>query len=313
MIRNLGWFSCCTDTFSRDEWDLGLTHLTSHAIKTDGAAPVKQPPRRVPLAYAEEEKRAIEDLKAKGVIRESTSPWASPIVLVKRKDGGIRPCVDYRKVNELVKPDGFPLPRIQDCLDAVAGSQCFSTFDLLSGYFQIPLLEEDIPKSAFVCKYGHFEMTRMPFGLNNAASTFQRTMEMALQGLQWITCLIYIDDIIVFGKSFEEHMGRVEEVLERIKAAGLKLKAEKCLMLQKEVVFLGHVVSGGGVKPSPTNIMKIASWPVPKTPRQVKQLVAMGSYYRRYVRNFASMVRPMVELTRKGKKFLWTVACQTAF
>ena len=168
------------DSFSRDEWDLGLTHLTAHAIKTEGAAPVKQPPRRVPMAYAEEEKKAIEDLKAKGVIRESTSPWASPIVLVKKKDGGVRPCVDYRKVNELVKPDGFPLPRIQDCLDAVAGAELFSTFDLTSGYFQIPLLEESIPKSVFVCKYGHYEMTRMPFGLNNAASTFQRTMELAL-------------------------------------------------------------------------------------------------------------------------------------
>ena len=265
------------------------------------------------MAYAEEEKKAIEDLKAKGVIRDSTSPWASPIVLVKKKDGSIRPCVDYRKVNELVKPDGFPLPRIQDCLDAVAGSKFFSTFDLLSGYFQIPLLEEDIPKSAFVCKYGHFEMTRMPFGLNNSASTFQRTMELALQGLQWITCLIYIDDVIVYGKSFDEHMHRVEEVLERIKAAGFKLKAQKCLLLQTEVVFLGHVVSGEGVKPNPTNIAKIASWPVPRTPRQVKQLVAMGSYYRRYVKNFASMVRPMVELTKKGKKFLWTEACQTAF
>ena len=300
------------DSFSRDEWDLGLTHLAAHAIKTEGAAPVKQPPRRVPMAYAEEEKKAIEDLKAKGVIRDSTSPWASPIVLVKKKDGSVRPCVDYRKVNELVKPDGFPLPRIQDCLDAAAGSKFFSTFDLLSGYFQIPLLEEDIPKSAFVCKYGHFEMTRMPFGLNNAASTFQRTMELALQGLQWITCLIYIDDVIVYGKSFDEHMHRVEEVLGRIKAAGFKLKAQKCLLLQTEVVFLGHVVSGEGVKPNPTNIAKIASWPVPKTPRQVKQLVAMGSYYRRYVKNFASMVRPMVELTKKGKKFLWTEACQRA-
>ena len=301
------------DSFSKDEWDLGLTHLTSHAIKTEGAPPVKQPPRRVPLAYAADEKKAIEDLKAKGVIRESVSPWASPIVLVKKKDGGVRPCVDYRKVNELVKPDGFPLPRIQDCLDAVAGSELFSIFDLTSGYFQIPLLEQDIPKSAFVCKYGHYEMTRMPFGLNNAASTFQRTMELALSNLQWITCLIYIDDIIVFGKTFEQHMSRVEEVLERIKAAGLKLKPEKTEMLQKEVVFLGHVVSGEGVRPNPTNIEKIMSWPKPKNAKQVKQLVAMGSYYRRYVKDFASMVRPMIDLTKKGKKFIWTEACDRSF
>ena len=135
------------------------------------------------IAFARAEKKAIEDLKAKGVIRDSVSPWAIPIVLVNKKDGGVRPCVDYRRVNELVRPDGFALSRIQDCLDAVAGAKLFSTIDLTSGYFQIPLKEEDIPKSTFVCKYDHFEMTRMPFGLNNAASTFQRTMEMALQGL----------------------------------------------------------------------------------------------------------------------------------
>ena len=135
------------------------------------------------MAYAEEEKKAIEDLKPKGVMSDSTSSWASPIVLVKKKNESIRPRVNYRKVNESVKPDGFPLPRNQGCLDAVAGTKYFSTFDLLSGNFKIPLLEEDIPKSAFICKYGHFEMIRMPFGLNNAASTFQPTMELTLQGL----------------------------------------------------------------------------------------------------------------------------------
>ena len=301
------------DSFSCGEWDLGLTNLAEHAIETEDAAPIKHHPRRVPLAHAEAEKQAIEDLKAKGVIRESTSPWASPIVLVAKKDGGVRPCVDYRRVNQLVKPDGFPLPRIQDCLDAVAGSSLFSTMDLTSGYFQIPVKREDIPKTAFVCKYGHFEMTRMPFGLNNAASTFQRTMELALQGLQWVTCLIYIDDVIVFGKDFDEHMQRLEEVLDRIKKAGLKLKASKSYLLQKEVIFLGHVVSGEGIKPSPTNVTKVVDWPTPKTAKQVKQFVAMASYYRRYVRNFASTARPMVDLTKKGKKFLWSEACENAF
>ena len=301
------------DSFSCGEWDLGLTNLAEHAIETEDAAPIKQHPRRVPLAHAEAEKQAIEDLKAKGVIRESTSPWASPIVLVAKKDGGVRPCVDYRRVNQLVKPDGFPLPRIQDCLDAVAGSSLFSTMDLTSGYFQIPVKREDIPKTAFVCKYGHFEMTRMPFGLNNAASTFQRTMELALQGLQWVTCLIYIDDVIVFGKDFDQHMQRLEEVLDRIKKAGLKLKASKSYLLQKEVIFLGHVVSGEGIKPSPTNVTKVVDWPTPKTAKQVKQFVAMASYYRRYVRNFASTARPMVDLTKKGKKFLWSEACENAF
>ena len=221
--------------------------------------------------------------------------------------------MDYRRLNQLVKPDGSPLPRIQDCLDSVAGSSLFSTMDLTSGYFQIPVKSEDIPKTAFVCKYGHFEMTRMPFGLNNAASTFQRTMEMALQGLQWVTCLIYIDDVIVFCKDFDQHMQRLEEVLDRIKKAGLKLKASKSYLLQKEVIFLGHVVSGQGIKPSPTNVTKVVDWPTPKSAKQVKQFVAMVSYYRRYVRNFASTARPMVDLTKKGKKFLWSEACEAAF
>lgn len=165
-----------------------MTHLSEHTINTGDAAPIKQRPRRVPLAYAEEEKQAIHDLLKKIVTRESTSPWASPIVLVRKKPGVVRPCVDYRKVNALVKQDGFPLPRVQDCLDAVAGASLFSTFDLTSDYFQIPLKAEDIPKSAFACKYGQFEMTNMPFKLNNSCSMFQRTMEIALQGLQWVTC-----------------------------------------------------------------------------------------------------------------------------
>ncbi len=303
-----------SDTFSKNEWDLGLTYLAEHPINTADAAPVKQRPRRVPLAYAEEEKKAIEDLLKKGVIQKSTSPWASPIVLVKNKSGAIRPCVDYRRVNALVKPDGFPLPRVQDCLDAVADSCLFSSFDLTSGYFQIPLKRKIFPKSAFLLQnLGHYEMTRLPFGLNNAAGTFQRTMELALQGSARVTCLVYIDDIIVFAKSFQEHIRRVDEVLARIKNAGLKLKPEKCNMLQTEVVFLGHVVSKEGIRPDPSNIAKVVQWPVPQNAKQVKQFVATGSYYRRFVQDFAKIARPLVDLTKKDAKFQWTVECAQAF
>lgn len=175
------------------------------------------------------------------------------------------------------------------------------------------LKEEDIPKSAFMCKYGHYEMTRMPFGLNSAASTFQRTMELALQGLQWITSLIYIDDIIVYGRNFDEHIARVEEVLERIKIAGLKLKPNKSNMFQTSVVFIGHVVSKEGVKPNPANIAKVVDWPQPKTAKQIRQFVALGSYYRRFIKDYASMVKPMVELTKKGKHFNWDETCDSSF
>ena len=301
------------DVFSKDEWDLGCTHLTEHSIDTGDAPPIKQPPRRVPMAYADEERKAIDKLLQQRVARKSTSPWSSPLCLVKKKSGGIRPCIDYRKLNKQVTPDAFPLPRIQDCLDAVSGSTLFSTFDLTSGYFQIPVREEDIPKTAFACKFGQYEMTKMPFGLNNSASTFLRTMELALQGLQWQTCIIYIDDIIIFARNVQEHLSRVEQVLMRLMQAGLKLKPEKCEMLQKEVTFLGHVVSSDGIKPSPTNIAKIVEWPAPKCPKQVKQFVAMCSYFRRFIQDFAKKARPMVDLTKKGKQFIWTQSRQDSF
>ena len=300
--------------FSKDDYDLGLCHLTEHAINVEpDARPIRQPPRRVPPAYADEERKAIEDLEKKGVIQKSTSPWSSAIVLVKKKNGGIRPCVDYRRLNALVRPEGFPMPRIQDCLDAVAGATLFSVFDLTNGYFQIPLKKEDIPKSSFVTKYGQYEFKTMPFGLNSASSTFQRTMELVMAGLQWTTCLIYIDDIIVFSKNFEEHISRVEEVLSRISRAGLKLRPDKCEMLKGETTFLGHVVSGSGIRPCADNIMKIMKWTKPKDKTMCRKIIGLGSYYRRFVKDFSKIVRPIVELTRKGKRFVWDSACEEAF
>ena len=168
--------------------------------------------------------------------------------------------------------DAFPLPRVSDCLDAVARATLFSCFDVTSGLHQIPVKDTDIPKTAFCTKYGLYEYTSMPMGLTNSPATFQRLMEIALRGLQWHTCLIYLDDIVVFGNSFEEHLKRVERVLQRLQFAGLKLKPEKCQLFQTEVDFLGHLVSEQGIKPNPHNVSKIQQWPIPTNVTGVRQI-----------------------------------------
>ncbi|CAC5374786.1 unnamed protein product [Mytilus coruscus] len=246
-----------SNTFSKNETDLGLTQLTEHSIDTGDAKPVRQPPRRVPMAYANDEKKLIDQMLDQGIIQRSYSPWASPLVLVVKKSGKLRPCADFRGVNQLSKRDNFSLPRIQDCLDTLSGSTLFSTFDLTSGFHQIPVKEDDIPKTAFVTKYGLYVYKTLPMGLCNGPSTCQRLMELVLNGLQWQTCLIYLDDIIVFGSNFEQHLKRLDVVLTRISEAGLKLKPEKCQIFKTKVTFLGHVVSGQGVQPNPDNVAKI--------------------------------------------------------
>ncbi len=197
------------DIFSKDDTDLGLIHGIEHEIHTGDARPVKQPPRRTPLAFQSEEREAIEKLVAQGTVRPSMSPWASPIVFVRKRDGKLRTCFDYRRLNSLTTKDAFPLPRISSCLDALSGAKVISTLDITSAYNQIPVKETDIPKTAFVTKSGLFECTTMSFGLTNAPATFQRAMEMVLSGLNWITCLVYLDDVIIHAKSAVEHVSRV--------------------------------------------------------------------------------------------------------
>ena len=302
-----------SNTFSTDENDLGLTHLTEHAINTGNARPVRQPPRRTPIAFQGEEHEAIMKLQRQGSIRPSTSPWASPLVLVRKKNGKVRPCVDYRRVNAVTEKDAFPIPRVQDCLDAVAGSTIFSTLDITSAYHQIPVRQEDIAKTAFCSKYGLWEFINMPFGLCNATATFQRMLELALRGLQWTSCLIYLDDVIIFGSSFGTHLTRLQAVLDQISAAKLKLSPSKCCLFKSQVTFLGHVLSKEGILPNPDNVSKMVNWPTPTSVTDVRAVLGLGSYYRRFVKDFAEIVRPMTDLTRKDRVFKWDSACQHAF
>ena len=299
--------------FSKDDNDLGRTHLIEHEIDTGDTKPVKLPPRRMPLAFAGEDLTALQKLKAQGTIRPSSSPWVAPLVLVHKKDGSVRPCVDYRRLNFSTCKDAFPIPRTQDCLDALEGAKLFSTLDITSAYNQIPVREEDIAKTAFISKYALYEFTTMPFGLCNAAATFQRLMEVALCGLQWVTCLIYLDDVIIYGSNFAEHINRLETVLDRIAQAGLKLKPRKCHFFQEEVTFLGHLVSGAGVLPHPDDIQKLLDWPVPSNDTEVRGILGLGNYYRRFVRDFSKLVHPLTELNKKDKAFIWTDSCQEAF
>ena len=230
--------------------------MIEHSIDVGNSKPIKQHPRRVPVALAAEEEKVIQQLQKQGVIRKSTSPWASLICLVQKKSGKKRPCVDYRKLNEITKKDAFPLPRISNCLDADADAKYYSTFDLTSGFHQISIQEQDIEKTAFCTKYGLFEYLTMPMGLTNSPAVFQRLMEIVLRGLQWHTCLIYLDDVLVFGSNFDEHMDRVREVLSRIRDAGLKLKPEKCQLLQTTVSFWGFKLSAAGILPNSDNLSK---------------------------------------------------------
>ena len=225
--------------------------LSKHSISTGTALPVHKPPCGLPLGKRQVEKDEIHSMLEWGVIQPSTSPWASPVVLVTKKDGSTKFCVNYRAINDLTLKDAYPLPRIDDSLDALSGGMWFSTMDLMSGYRQILMDPTDMKKTASTTSHGLYEFKVMPFGLANAPATFERLMESILRGLQWEDCLVYMDDIIVSGRTVAESLECVNHVFERLQAVGLKLKTSKCSFFRKSVKFLGHSVSQNGVYTDP--------------------------------------------------------------
>lgn len=250
---------------------------------------------------------------AKGIIEPSSSPWAAGVVLVEKKDGTKRFCVDYRSLNSKTVKDAYPLPRIDDSLDRLGRGSWFCTLDLHSGYWQVEMNEADKPKTAFVTRNGLFQFTVMPFGLCNSPTTFERLMEVVLAGLNFNICLVYIDDIIIFGKTFDETLQNLEQVFKKLQSAGLKLKASKCTLFKKEVLFLGYKVSGDGVQTDPEKVAVVEKWPVPIDASEVRSFVGLCSYYRRFIAGFSSMAKPLFRLTEKGREFKWTTDCQNAF
>ena len=299
--------------FAMNSEELGQTHVMQHRIDTKGAGPIFQRARRLPFSKQSEAREIVDKMIWQGIVEESSSPWSSPIVLVTKKDGSTRFCVDYRRLNAETRKDSYPLPRIDDTLDALGGAQFFSTLDLCSGYHQLPMAAEDKEKTAFSTPDGHYQFTVLPFGVCNGPSAFQCLMAVVLAGLQWHNCLIYIDDIIVFGRSFDEHMSRLEEVFVRLAESHLRLKPSKCYLFCQEVEFLGHVVSRKGIATDPAKIEKLSDWPRPDTAIAVRSFLGFSGYYRRFVKDYATLVAPLHSLIHKNTPFRWTEDCEQAF
>ena len=302
-----------SDIFSQGADDIGRTNLVRHSIDTGSTTPIKQAPRRLPFHLCGEVKKMLDNMESSGIIEPASGPWAAPIVMVKKKDDSWRLCVDYRNLNQATKKDAHPLPRIDDTLDQLSGAHWFSTLDLASGYWQVELNPADKEKTAFSTSFGLFQFNVMPFGLCNAPSTFQRLMEMVLAGLHWSICLVYIDDIIIYGRTCEEHLERLEEVFKRLRQAGLKMKPSKCFLLQKRVRYLGHILSEDGVETDPDKISCIKSWPIPSKVEELRQFLGIATYYRRFVPEFAHIAAPLHRLTNKGNAYSWIPECNDAF
>jgi len=301
------------DIFTQDSRDIGSTNLISHRIETGTNEPIKQHPYRVNQAQREVINEEISKMLDMGVVRHSSSPWSSPVVLVPKKTGGFRFCVDFRKLNAATKKDSFPLPRIDDILETLNSCTYFTTVDQAWGYWQIPLEECDKEKTAFATYNGLYEFNVLAFGLCNAPATFQRLMSLLLANLQWEICLVYLDDVLIFSRTFDEHIDRLRIVFTKLRDAGLKLRKDKCTFAQSQTTYLGYVISKNGIEPDAKKIESVQSFPRPTDVTKLKSFLGLCSYYRRYVRDFAIIAEPLHVLLRKNTKFVWNPACETAF
>lgn len=286
------------DVFSTHEWDVGLARGVEHCIRLSDNKPFRERSRRLAPADIEDVRRHIKDLLAAGIIKESRSPYASPIVIARKKNGAIRMCIDYRTLNARTIPDQYTTPRIEDALDCLAGSRWFSVLDLRSGYYQIPMAEEDKEKTAFICPVGFFQFERMPQGITGAPATFQRLMEKAVGDMHLLQVIVYLDDIIVFGRTLEEHEERLLKVLDRLKECGLKVSIDKCQFCQPQVRYVGHIVSAAGVSPDPEKIEAVTQWKMPVDIKSLRSFLGFCGFYRRFVKDYSKIVRPLTELTK---------------
>jgi len=283
-----------------------------HTIPTGDARPIYQRPWRTPQSYQQVIQDHITEMLKCGVIRPGSGAWASPVVLARKKDGTFRFCTDYRKINAITKRDVYPLPRIDDIFDSLTGAIYFSSFDFLSGYWQIEMDEANKEKTGFITIYGLYEWNVMPFGLSNSPSTFQRAMDELLRRFKWCFCLVYIDDVIIYSKTEEDHLKHIDLFLEVIEKSGFKIKPKKSQLFRTKLKFLGHMVSAKGIQPDPDKVIAVDAIKNPTCLKDVQTILGMLGYYRRFIPKYSILLEPLVNLLRKNVPFEWSKKCQDA-
>lgn len=290
------------------------TRDVDHEIELEpGAKPPYLPIYHLSPKELEEVKAQLTDLLEKGFIQPSKSPFGAPIIFVPKKNGKLRMCVDYRALNKLTVKNRYPLPRIDELMDRLQGATVFSKLDLQSGYWQIRIAEADVPKTAFRTRYGHYEWKVLPFGLTNAPATFQALMNRVLAPYLDRFCVVYLDDILIFSNSPEEHAEHLRLVLQALEDNSLYAGIDKCAFGLSEVDFVGHVVTASGIRPDPAKLAAVQDWPTPKTVRDVRAFLGLTGYYRRFIRGYARIAHPLHELTRQDYPWRWSDAEEQAF
>ncbi|KAK2452132.1 hypothetical protein QL285_011125 [Trifolium repens] len=302
------------DVFPEDVSDMPPEREVEFTIDlVPGTSPISMAPYRMSASELSELKKQLEELLEKKFIRPSVSPWGAPVLLVKKKDGSMRLCIDYRRLNQVTIKNKYPLPRIDDLMDQLVGACVFSKIDLRSGYHQIRVKAEDIQKTAFRTRYGHYEYSVMPFGVTNAPGVFMEYMNRIFHSYLDKFVVVFIDDILVYSKTEEEHAEHLRIVLRTLQEKKLYAKLSKCEFWLKEVSFLGHVISSGGIAVDPSKVDAVMKWGTPESVFEIRSFLGLTGYYRRFIEGFSKLALPLTRLTRKDQPFVWDSLCEKSF
>ncbi|RYE95918.1 MAG: hypothetical protein EOO78_22560, partial [Oxalobacteraceae bacterium] len=290
----------------------GVTH---RIVLKDGAQPYARPLRRMSTQEMDELKRQLQEYLDSGRLRPSESPWGTNVIFAKKKDGSLRFCVDYRGLNDLTVRNSYPLPHMDDLFDRLQGARYFSKIDLRTGFYQIAMADEDCAKTAFRTRYGHFEWTVLPMGLTNAPATFQHLMNHTFRAFLDKCVLVFLDDIVVYSRTLDDHTREVRAALQRLREARLYAKASKCELFMGEIEFLGHHVGRGGLRVMADKVDAVQQWPTPRSAGDVRSFLGLAGYYRRFVQDFSRLAAPLHDLTHTadGQQYAWLPAHQAAF